>query len=126
LTTGRLRLLQKLKALGDGGIAGIELSGSGVCVDGVVDLVVATLVQGSKVEPDFGDIGVDANGTGVGVEGVAVLVDLEVENTDRTPERGVSAIAIDGLLVRFVRLVVLGSGHIRTAEEVPALRIRRI
>jgi hypothetical protein len=126
LTASSLCLLQKLEALGDGGVAGIELSGSGVGVYSVVDLVITALVQGAKVEPDFGDIRVDANGTGVSIEGVAVLVDLEVQNADGAPERRVSPVAIDSLLVCFIRLVVLGSGHIRTTEQVPALRIRRI
>jgi hypothetical protein len=90
LTTSKSRLLQKLKALGDGRVAGIELSSLGTGVDGVVDLVVATLIQGPKVELDFRDIGVGANGAGVGIKGVAVLVDLEVENTNRAPEHGLA------------------------------------
>ena len=93
---------------------------------GVVDLVITALVQGAKVEPDFGDVRVDTNGTGGSIEGVVVLVDLEVQNADGVPECRFSAVVMRSLLVCFVRLVVLGSGHIRTTEQVPALRIRRI
>jgi hypothetical protein len=54
------------------------------------------------------------------------LVDLEIENPNRDPERWIATIAIDSLLIRFVRLVVFLRRHIRAAEEIPALGIGRI
>ena len=105
------------------GFAGIELSGLGVCVYGVVDLVITALVQGAKVEPDFGDIRADVNGTGVSIEGVAVLVDLEVEHADGAPEGRVAAVAVHGLLVGLICLVVLLTGHVCAPKKIPALSI---
>ena len=59
LTTGCLSILQKLQTLCNGNIAGIKLCCTGICVDGVRDLIVAAFVQVSKIKPDFGDIGID-------------------------------------------------------------------
>ena len=75
LTASCMSLLQKLEALGDSGFTGIQLGGSGVGVDGVVDRIIVALVQGSKIGPDFRDVGVDANGAGVGVR-VAVFFEV--------------------------------------------------
>jgi hypothetical protein len=86
-------------------------------------LVVATLVKAAQVKPDLRNIRVDADGTGVCIKSVTKLVDLEVKNPNRTPKGGVTAIAVNRLLVGLVRLVVLLASHVRTAEEVPALGV---
>ena len=78
LGASSLRMPYELKSLRDDDVAGIEFAGAGIGVDGVGDLVIATLVQSTEGEPHFGDVGVDADGSGISVEGVAVLVDLEV------------------------------------------------
>lgn len=77
--------------------------------------------QSTEIIPDFRDVGVEADGARVGIEGVSVLVDLVVQDTDRAPESGVLAIAVDGLLVGFIRLGVLLLRHVTTAKQVPAL-----
>jgi len=121
-----LGIPQELKSLSDRSITGIQLSGTSVCVDGVGDLIVAAFVETSEVKPHFGNIGVDADGTRVRVESVAELVDLEVQDTDGAPERRVTSITVDGLLIRFVCLVVFLTCHVRTTEKIPTLGIRRI
>lgn len=126
LGTCCLCLLQKFQALSDRCVPWVQLRRSSVGVDGVRNLVVATLVQTPKVKPNLRDIGVDANGAGVGIQGVPVLVDLEVQNTDRTPESGVTAVAVDCLLIRFVGFVVFLTGHVGTTKKVPALGIVRV
>ena len=89
-------------------------------------MVVAGLVEGAEIEPDLGYVGINADGAGVGIECVAVLVYLEVEDTDRTPEGGIATIAVYGLLVGFVGLVVFLASHIGATEEVPTLRVTRV
>ena len=86
-------------------------------------MVIATLVQTAEVKPDLGDIGIDANGARVGIQGIPVLVDLEVQDTDRTPESGVTAVAVYGLLICFVGFVVFLTGHVGTTKKVPTLGI---
>ena len=108
--------------LGKGGV-GVELRGTGGGVNRVQNLVVATLIQTVEVEPDLRNVRVDTDGTGVCIERVAVLVDLEVQNTNRSLEYRVAAIRLHYLLVGVVRLVVLLAGRIGTAEKVPALSV---
>ena len=114
------------KTGGDDGVAGIEGEGALVGVDSVRHLVVARLVKGAEVEPDFGEVGVDSDRARVGVEGVVELVDVVVEDADRAPEGGVLAVAVDCLLIRFVRLAKVVGRHVRAAEEVPGEGIVRI
>jgi hypothetical protein len=89
-------------------------------------LVVATLVKAAQVKPDLRNVRVDADSTRVRIKSVTELVDLEVKDTNRTPKGGVTAISVNRLLVGFVRLIVLLTGHVCTAEEVPALSVRRV
>lgn len=63
--------------------------------------------KSAKIIPDLGDVGIQSDGTRVSIQCVAILVDLVVENTDRTPESGIAAITIDSLLVCFVCLGIL-------------------
>jgi hypothetical protein len=86
-------------------------------------LVIATLVQTPQVEPNLRDIWIDTDGTRISIQGIPILVDLEIENTDRTPESGITAITIHGLLIGLVCLVVFLTSHIGTTKEVPALGI---
>lgn len=104
-------------------VVGIQFSSSLVSIQGIANLVVARLIQGAKVVPNLRDKGVESDGPRVGIQGVAILVDLIVQDTNRTPEGGVPAIAIDGLLVGLVSLGVLLELHVATAEQVPALGI---
>ncbi len=122
---GLLGVLQQLQTLRDRSVGRVELSRASIGVDGIGDLVVAALVQATEVEPDFGNVRVDANGAGISVERVAVLVDLKVEDPNGTPEGRVPAVAVDSLLICFVRLVVLLTGHVRAPKKVPALRVTR-
>lgn len=47
------------------------------------------------------------------------LVDLVIQDTNGTPESGVSRVTIDGLLVGLVSLVVILFGHVASAQEIP-------
>lgn len=121
-----LDVAQEVEALGDMRITGVELGSACVSVDSIRDLVVATLVQRTQIEPDFGDVGIDSDGTGVGIKGVTELVDVVIENTDAAPEGRVATVAIDSLLVRLVGLLVFLAGHVGTTQQVPALGVARI
>jgi hypothetical protein len=118
--------LEQLKPVLDGRVLRVKVGRARVGVNRVGNLVVARLVQAAEVVPYFRNVWVDADRTRVGVEGVAVLVDLEVENTNRAPECRVAAITVDGLLIRLVRLVVTLAGHERTAKKVPALGVAAV
>lgn len=63
--------------------------------------------QSAEIVPDFGNVGVEADRAGVGVECVSVLVDLVIQDTNRTPKGGVLSITIDSLLVSLVGFGVL-------------------
>lgn len=63
--------------------------------------------QCSKVVPDFGDVRIEAYRTGIRIECISVLVDLVIQDTNRAPERRVPAVAVHGLLIRFIRLGIL-------------------
>lgn len=121
-----LSVPEQCKSGFDGSIVGIEVGSSGVGIDGVVDLIVARLVQASEIEPDFADVGVEPDSTRVGIQGVSVLVDLVVEHSDRAPKGGVPSIPVNRLLISLVCLVELLTSHESSAEQVPALRVRRI
>ena len=79
--------------------------------------------QSTKIIPDFGDVRVQTDSSGVCIESVAVLVDLVIEHADRTPECRIASVAVNRLLVSFVRLGVFLLRHVAPPEEVPALCI---
>ena len=54
--------LQEMETLGDNRVARVELRSASISIDGIGDLVVATLIQAAEVEPDLRDVGVDADG----------------------------------------------------------------
>jgi len=123
LTTSSLRSLEQLKPLSNGNIAGIQFACAGVGVNGVGDLIVATFVEASEIEPDFRDIRVYSDRTRISVKGVTELVDLEVENANRAPKCGVAPISVHGLLIRFVGFVVFLAGHVGPTKQVPTLSV---
>lgn len=140
LHTRALTTSQELQPRLDVLVGGIQLCGALVGIESIVGLVVARLVlklincapafgvvimtyQCSEVIPHLRDVRVEADRTGVRVQGISVLVDLVVENTDGAPECGVSAITVDRLLVRFIRLGILCLRHIATSQEIPTLGI---
>jgi len=101
----------------------VELCSSGVRVERIIGLVVTRLVECAKIIPNFRYVRVQADCARVSVESIAVLIDLVIQNTNRAPKSGVSAIAIDSLLVCLIGLWVLLLRHVATTEEVPALRV---
>jgi hypothetical protein len=109
--------------LSDCCISGVQLCGSSISIDGVGNLVVTALVQTPEVEPDLRDIGINANSPRVSVQGIPILVDLEVQHSDRTPESWVTTVTINSLLISLIRLVVFLASHVGAAKEVPALGI---
>jgi hypothetical protein len=115
--------LKQLQTSLDVDVARIKVCGASVCIQGIGDLVVARLVQSAQVIPNFRNVRVQANCTRVGIQSIAVLVDLVVKNTNRAPEGRVAAIAIDRLLVSFVRLGVFRHGHVATTEKIPTLSV---
>ena len=121
-TGGGLPLQQCQTSL-DMNIGRIKLCGSSVGVERVVGLVVTGLIQSTKVVPHLRDVWVQPNGARVGVQSIAVLVDLVVQDTNGAPESRVPAIAVDGLLVCFVRFWILLLRHVTTTEKIPTLRI---
>ena len=54
-----------------------------------------------------------------------MLVDLEVLDADRAPERRIALLAIENLLVSFMGFLVFGARHEGSTEQVPALRVKR-
>jgi hypothetical protein len=121
-TVGRLSLEQSKTRL-DVDVGGIEVSSPRVCVERITSLVVARLVQRTKIIPNLRNVRVEANGTRVRVKRVAVLVDLVVEHTNRAPECRVATVTVYCLLVRFVGLGVLLLRHVATTEKVPTLSV---
>jgi hypothetical protein len=81
-------------------------------------MVVAALIQASKIEPDIEDVEVDSNHTRVSVESVTVLIDWEIKHANGTPELEgrIATISVDSLLVSFVSLVVF---YVGTTKKVP-------
>ena len=121
-----LCLLQQLQSLGDRCVPRIQLRRSSIGVDGVGNLVVAALVQTPEIEPNLRDIGIDANSPGISVQCIPVLVDLEVQNTDRTPESRITTVAVYGLLIGLIGFVVFLTSHVGTTKKVPALGVMRV
>lgn len=60
----------------------IKFVGAIVCVDGVLNLIIAGLIQGAEVEPDLRNVRIKTNGASVSIQGVAILIDFPVENAD--------------------------------------------
>jgi hypothetical protein len=82
LAASRLGGSEELKTLRDRGVVWIQLCSASISVDGIGNLVVAALVQTSKVEPDLRDVRIDANCTRVCIKCITELIDLEVKNTN--------------------------------------------
>lgn len=104
-------------------VARIEFAGPRVGVDGIGDLIVATLVEAPKIKPDLGDVWVDPDSARICVQSIAELIDLEVQHSNGAPKGGIASVTIDGLLIRFIGLVVLLPRHVGTTEKIPALGI---
>lgn len=121
-----LCIAKKLEPLRDGDVRWVELRRPGVSIDSIGYLVVATLIKRAEVEPYFGNVRVDPNCPRIGVEGITILVDLEIEYANGAPEGGVATVTVHRLLVGFISLVVLLTGHVCTAEQIPTLRIAGI
>jgi hypothetical protein len=117
---------QNLQPFHDDRIRRVEFFCAEIRIDSILQLTVAALVQRTEIEPHFRNVWVESNSPCVGIEGVLVLVDLEVKDANRDPERGVAAITVYCLLISFIGLVVLLLCHVRAAEEIPALSVRGI
>jgi hypothetical protein len=126
LDAGSLCLLQQLQTLSDNGISRVQLSCTGVRVDSIRDLVVATLVKAAKVKPYLRYVRIDADSTRVCIKSVTVLIDLKIENADRAPEGRITTITVNRLLISLVCFVVLLTGHVCPSEEVPTLSVMRV
>ena len=111
------------QSLGHDGIRVVEFVGSIVRIDGVLDLIVASLVECAEVKPNLWDVGVQSDCSGICIESIAELIDFPVEDADRAPEIGIATVAIDGLLICLVRFTVIGRLHKEPAETVPRSRI---
>jgi len=126
LSTSMLCSSEKLKTLGDGNIVRIKFCSTSISINGVSNLIVAALVETAEIKPDFRDIGINADSTRVGVKRISKLIDLEVKDTNRTPESRIAAIPIHSLLISFICLIVLLACHVGATQKVPALCVRRI
>lgn len=126
LASCSLCVLQQLETRGDLRVARIELTCSGISIDGIRNLVVATFIQATKIKPNLRYVWIDADGSRIRVQSVTELIDLEIQNTDRAPERWVPAITVNCLLVCFICLVVFLARHVCPSEKIPTLRVRRI
>ena len=115
--------LKQSKTRLDVDVGGIEISGPGVCVERITCLVVAGLIQRTEIVPDLRNVRIEANSARVRVKRIAILIDLVVEDTNRTPERRVAAVTVDCLLVGFIRLGILLLRHVASAKKVPTLGI---
>lgn len=80
-------------------VARIETCGPLIRVESIAELAIARLVESSQVVPRLTDIRVEGDRPAVGVESVSILVNLIVQHTDTAPERGITGIAVDRLLV---------------------------
>lgn len=118
-----MTILEELQTSLDVNVRGVEVGSALVRVKRVGCLVVARLVQGSKIVPNLRDVGVEPDGARICVQCVTVLVDLVVQHTNAAPECRVAPVTVDRLLVSLVRLGVLLLRHIASTEEVPALCI---
>lgn len=85
--------------------------------------IVKTTYQSSQVVPNLRNVRVESDGPGVRIKRISVLVDLVVKHADGAPECRIAAVAVDCLLVCFVRFGVLLLRHVAPAEQIPALRV---
>jgi hypothetical protein len=104
-------------------IGRIQVSRTTIRIERISDLVVARLIKSSQIVPHLRDVRIQANSTRVRIQRITVLIDLVVQHTNRAPEGRVAAVAIDRLLIRFVRLGVFGLRHVTAAQKVPTLGI---
>lgn len=118
-----LRVPKQVKSVFDRGIVRVQVLCTSVRIDRVVDLVITGLVQTAEVVPNLADVRVESDCSRVRVQGVTILVDLVVEHPDGAPEGRITAVSVDGLLVRLVRLVVLLATHKCSTEEIPTLGV---
>lgn len=79
--------------------------------------------QGTQIVPHLRNVRVEAYCSGVCVKGVTVLVDLVIEDADRTPERRVASVPVHRLLIGLVSLGIFLLGHVASAQEIPALGV---
>jgi hypothetical protein len=105
-----------MKSLGDGAVSGVELCSPCVSVDGIPYLVVAALIEATEIKPDFRDVRVDADSSRVSVQSIAILINLEIQDANGTPERWVATVSVNSLLVCLVRLVVFLACHVCTSQ----------
>ena len=116
-------ILQHFQSPIDGIVCRVQIRCARVRIDGIGNLVVARFVQAAEIVPNFRDIWVESDSSRVSVEGIAVLVDLIIEDTDRTPKCRIPTVSVDCLLIRFVGFVVALTSHERSTKKIPALRI---
>lgn len=114
------------KPIGHDRIRRLELQCPLVCVDSVRHLVVARLVESSKVEPDLAEVRVYPDRPRIRIECIVKLINVVVQHTDRTPERWVLAVPINSLLISFVSLAIVVCRHESTSEQVPREWIVRV
>lgn len=103
----RLTTLQKLQSSFYMDVRRIEFRCPLIGIQRVIRLIIARLVQRSKVVPNFGNVWVKTYRAGVRIQSVPVLVNLVVKHTNGTPKCRVPAVAIDSLLVCLIRFRVL-------------------
>lgn len=116
MSVARLVFSNLAKTLTHNLIRRVELESSLVSVDGVRHLIVTSFVKCPEIEPDFGEVGMNPNRARVGIESVVKLIDVVVENSDRTPESGVLSISINSLLVSFVSFAEIVRSHVSSTE----------
>lgn len=142
-----LSVPEQLQPCLDVRVVGVQFRSALVRVESIGNLIVARLIlvivalvskgkvsgtrcraqatyESTQIIPDFRDPWVEPDGPRVRIQRVTVLVDLVIQHSDRAPEGGIPAVAVNGLLVSFVRLGILLHLHVAAAEEIPALRIR--
>jgi hypothetical protein len=109
-------VFEQMKSLGDGAVSGIELGSPCIGVDCIPYLVVAALIEATEIKPDLGDVRVDTDSPRVSVQGIAILINLEIQDANGTPERWVATVSVDSLLICLVRFVVFLACHVCTSQ----------
>lgn len=125
---GRIQsmLIEKVETFLDGDVGGVELFCTHIGIHSVLQLLIAALVKGTKIEPNLRNVRVEPDCAGICIQGVFELANLEVENANGDPKGRITTIAIDGLLISLIRFVVFLGSHICTSEEIPTLSVGRI
>ena len=126
LTSGSLGILQEMQTLCDIRVAQVKHHSASICINSIQDLVIAAVIQATKVEPDLKDVWADADSPQVRSQCITELIYLEVEKADGIPKGGILPIAVDSLLIHFVCLIVLLTCHVCTPKEISALGIQRV